>query len=124
MQFRPEQHGVAQDPVRRGGRAAVRGHVEGPAFLAGNPGGTGRPDQAFVERLARDVPDFAAMPRNKRHSVERVGAMPGHVREPGLVVEGEVVSVVDRGDEFRGTGRVERLGVDRHAHEDFLRGGV
>ena len=71
------------------------------------PPGAGRPDEDFVEWVAGNVADFAAMPGGQRYAVDGVDAMPCDTGESGLFIEAEVVGIDDGGDELRRAGRVE-----------------
>jgi len=92
IQLDGQQRGPADD--------AVRGAVVPPSVVtqatqpcsAGNPPprGAGGPDERFVERVAGDMANLAAVSRRQRRPIDRVGAMPCDVSESGVLVEAEV----------------------------------
>src|SRR5208337_1631208 len=99
IQLYPQQRGLADDAVGGSGGSAVGRDICDAAVVAGAapPCRAGRPDEHFVERVAGDMTDFAATPGSQRYPIERVGPMPRHVGESGVLVDAEVVGVVDGG---------------------------
>jgi hypothetical protein len=81
LQFETQQCGFTHDPVRRRGGTAVGRDVRHPPTVTRGaaPGGAGRADQDFVERVSGDVADLALQVAIR--GADAVAPIPDAVRE-------------------------------------------